>query len=92
MVKVGGRRPLISWLLWMNEFLFYLQQFDTRVETIVVEPVNLLQLKEQLDPLHRHPGLHQSIDDPGKGIEGADQHVEQSHTGKHLRHSERNTR
>ena len=85
-VKVGGRRPLIS-LAIVNEFLFYPQQFSTRVETIVV---NLLQLKEQLDPLHRHPGLHQSIDDPGKGIEGADQHVEQSHTGKHLRHSERN--
>ena len=88
-VKIGGKRPLIS-LAIVIALLFYPQQFSTRVETIVVEPVNLLQLKEELDPLHRHPGLHQSIDDPGKGIEGADQHVEQSHTGKHLCHSERN--
>ena len=54
------------------------------VKAVVAGPVNLLQLQEQLDPLHWHPGLHQSIDDPGKGIQRTDQHIEQSNTGKHL--------
>ena len=54
------------------------------VNTVVVVPVNLLHLQEPLDSLDRDPGLHQTIDHPGEGIEGTDQHIEQRHTSKHL--------
>ena len=54
------------------------------VNGVVVVPVNLLHLQELLDPLDRDPGLHQTIDHPGEGIEGTDQHIEQRHTSKHL--------
>ena len=54
------------------------------VANVILCPVKLLQLQELLHPFCGDPGLHESIDDPGEGIQGTDEDVEQSHTGEHL--------
>ena len=54
------------------------------VANVILCPVQLIQLQEFLHSLCGDPGLHESIDNPGEGIQGTDEDVEESHTGEHL--------
>ena len=61
------------------------------LEVVVCAPVEFIKLQELLHSLGGDPGLHESVDDPGECIQGANQNVEQSHTCEHLGREMRNS-
>ena len=77
----------ITWstmLLDPTRLSFVMAVISLDIAPVVLFKVKLLELEEAVHSLDGDPGLHEAIDDPGEGIEGTDEDVEQRHTGEHL--------
>lgn len=67
-------------------------EYDTYTQTSEQQPtqgVVRLQIlvgefEEALDPVQRHFGLQDAVEDPGESVERDDQHSHQSQRGEHL--------
>ena len=57
---------------------------------VIVSDVQFREQQELVDSPDGDPRLHDGVDDPGEGVEGADQVADESHAREHLHHHQTN--